>query len=83
MVTGNVAELESVPIAVINARFIGEKTIQSIAEQYTVGLREIAQPLRSALCGSMSAPGIFDVMNVLGREETLGRVEDVLELKKA
>ena len=60
-----------------------KKTIQSIAEQYTLGLREIAQPLRSALCGSMSAPGIFDVMNVLGREETLGRVEDVLELKKA
>ena len=37
------------------------------------------QPLRAALSGTTVSPGIFDVMVVLGREETLGRLDDVLE----
>ena len=55
-----------------------KETIQSIAEKSEIGLGKIAQPLRSALCGSMPAPGIFEVMNVLGKKETLGRLNDVL-----
>ena len=35
-------------------------------------LGEVAQPLRAALTGAATSPGIFDVMEVLGREETLG-----------
>ena len=36
----------------------------------------IAQPLRAALTGRSTSPGIFDVLTVLGREESLGRIED-------
>ena len=36
----------------------------------------IAQPLRAALTGRSTSPGIFDVLAVLGREESLGRLED-------
>ena len=36
----------------------------------------VAQPLRAALTGSLASPGLFEVMEVLGREETLGRIED-------
>ena len=55
-----------------------KKTINKMAELYDKKLGKIAQPLRFALCSSMPAPGIFDVMEVLGKEETLGRLDDVL-----
>ncbi|MBT3991393.1 MAG: glutamate--tRNA ligase [Rhodospirillaceae bacterium] len=52
--------------------------IKTLAENNDVGLGKIAQPLRSALSGSMPSPGIFEVMEVLGKEETLARIDDVL-----
>jgi glutamyl-tRNA synthetase len=42
-------------------------------------LGAVAQPLRAALTGSLASPGIFEVMDVLGREETLGRIADAAE----
>ncbi|HSV01303.1 MAG TPA: hypothetical protein VLI91_14480, partial [Roseiarcus sp.] len=38
-----------------------------------------AQPLRAALTGRSTSPGIFDVLAVLGREESLGRIVDQAE----
>jgi hypothetical protein len=35
---------------------------------------ESSQPLRAALTGRSTSPGIFDVLTVLGREESLGRI---------
>jgi hypothetical protein len=37
-------------------------------------LGQIAQPLRAALTGRLTSPGIFDVMDVVGKEETLRRL---------
>ncbi|TVR96556.1 MAG: glutamate--tRNA ligase [Rhodospirillales bacterium] len=42
-------------------------------------LRDLAQPLRAALTGRTVSPPIFDVMAVLGREESLGRLADTLD----
>jgi glutamyl-tRNA synthetase len=36
----------------------------------------VAQPLRAALTGRATSPGIFDVMAVLGKDETLFRLQD-------
>jgi len=44
-----------------------------------VKLGAVAQPLRAALTGSLASPGIFEVMEVLGRSESLGRIEDVAQ----
>ena len=44
--------------------------------QKGIKLGAVAQPLRAALTGSLASPGIFEVMEVLGREETLGRIAD-------
>jgi glutamyl-tRNA synthetase len=44
-----------------------------------IKLGAVAQPLRAALTGSLASPGIFEVMDVLGREETLGRLADAAE----
>lgn len=41
-------------------------------------LGAVAQPLRAALTGRATSPGVFDVLAVLGREESLGRIDDLL-----
>jgi glutamyl-tRNA synthetase len=55
-----------------------ETAIRELAERLGVGLGKIAQPLRAALTGSSTSPGIFDVLDVLGRDESLGRIDDQL-----
>jgi glutamyl-tRNA synthetase len=53
-----------------------ESEIRSFAAQKGTKLSAVAQPLRAALTGSVASPGIFEVMQVLGRDETLGRIAD-------
>ncbi|MPY68463.1 MAG: glutamate--tRNA ligase [Alphaproteobacteria bacterium] len=55
-----------------------EEAVRSLAEAESVKLGQIAQPLRAALSGSTASPGIFEVAAILGREETLGRIDDAL-----
>ncbi|MBT3238717.1 MAG: glutamate--tRNA ligase, partial [Rhodospirillaceae bacterium] len=52
---------------------------KAAAETADLKLGKLAQPLRAALTGSNVSPGVFEVMEVLGREESLGRIEDVLK----
>ncbi|WP_046865195.1 glutamate--tRNA ligase [Microvirga massiliensis] len=54
-----------------------EAVVRSHAEKIGVKLGQVAQPLRAALTGRSTSPGIFDVMAVLGREECLARLADV------
>jgi glutamyl-tRNA synthetase len=54
-----------------------EGEVRAGAAQAGVKLGEIAQPLRAALTGSAVSPGIFEVMEVLGRAEVLGRIKDI------
>jgi glutamyl-tRNA synthetase len=53
-----------------------EERVRAFADEADVPLGAIAQPLRAALTGSSASPGIFFVMEVLGRSETLGRISD-------
>jgi glutamyl-tRNA synthetase len=53
-----------------------EETVRGFAEAEQVKLGQVAQPLRAALTGSTTSPGIFDVMVALGRDESLGRIDD-------
>ena len=56
-----------------------ERCVRDFADAKGVKLGAVAQPLRAALTGSLASPGIFVVMEVLGREETLGRIADAVE----
>ncbi|MGA8383275.1 MAG: glutamate--tRNA ligase family protein, partial [Stellaceae bacterium] len=56
-----------------------ERCVRDLADAKGVKLGAVAQPLRAALTGSLASPGIFAVMEVLGREETLGRIADAVE----
>ncbi len=53
-----------------------EAVVRIYAEEAGAKLGQVAQPLRAALIGRTTSPGIFDVLAVLGREESLGRLED-------
>ncbi len=55
-----------------------EETIRRVADDAGVGLGKVAQPLRAALTGRSTSPGIFDVLVLLGREESIGRLDDSL-----
>jgi glutamyl-tRNA synthetase len=53
-----------------------ETAVRGVAERAGVKLGQVAQPLRAALTGRKTSPGIFDVLILLGREESLGRIAD-------
>ena len=53
-----------------------EATIRDVAESAGLKLGKLAQPLRAALTGRTTSPGIFDVLVLLGRDESLGRIAD-------
>jgi len=53
-----------------------EAAVRTVAEDAGVKLGATAQPLRAALTGRKTSPGIFDVLALLGREESLARIAD-------
>ena len=54
-----------------------EDQVTQFAEAQGHGLGTYAQPLRAALTGQARSPGIFDVLELLGRDESLARIDDV------
>jgi len=55
-----------------------EQIVRDYAERTGAKLGKIAQPLRAVLTGSTVSPPIFDVAEILGRDESLGRIGDAL-----
>jgi glutamyl-tRNA synthetase len=56
-----------------------EAAVRGVSETEGVKLGQVAQPLRAALTGRATSPGIFDVLVLLGREESLARIADRME----
>ena len=60
-----------------------ETAVRQVAETQGLKLGKVAQPLRAALTGRTTSPGIFDVLVLLGKGESLSRIEDqILEFKE-
>ena len=59
-----------------------EQAVREVAEALGVKLGQVAQPLRAALTGRATSPGIFDVLVLLGRDESLARVADAMNGKE-
>jgi glutamyl-tRNA synthetase len=53
-----------------------EAAVRDFSDAAGLKLGKVAQPLRAALTGRSISPGIFDVLEVLGREESLARLRD-------
>lgn len=58
-----------------------EIAVKALAEEAGIGLGKVAQPMRAALTGRTTSPGIFDVLVLLGRQESLERLSDALVSK--
>ncbi len=56
-----------------------DSAVRQVAEAAGVKLGKLAQPLRAALTGRTTSPGIFDVLALLGQGESLGRIADQME----
>jgi glutamyl-tRNA synthetase len=56
-----------------------DAAVRTVAEAEGVGLGKLAQPLRAALTGRTTSPGIFDVLALIGREESLARLTDQID----
>ncbi|MEM9196361.1 MAG: glutamate--tRNA ligase, partial [Pseudomonadota bacterium] len=59
-----------------------ETETKAFAEAEDLKLGKIAQPLRAALTGRTVSPPIFDVMAILGRDETLARLSDATGMRR-
>ncbi|MDA9523121.1 glutamyl-tRNA synthetase [Bradyrhizobium sp. CCBAU 11434] len=55
---------------------VTEAALRAFAEENSLKLGAVAQPLRAALTGRTTSPGIFEVLDVLGRQESLDRLKD-------
>jgi glutamyl-tRNA synthetase len=53
-----------------------EQAVRMFAEQRGIKLGAVAQPMRGALTGRTTSPGIFEVLTVLGKAESLARLGD-------
>ena len=55
-----------------------EKLFHEAAESRGLAIGKVAQPVRVALTGGTASPGIYDVVQILGREETLKRLDEAI-----
>jgi glutamyl-tRNA synthetase len=56
-----------------------EAAVRAFAASEALSLGKVAQPLRAALTGRTISPSVFDMMAIIGREESLARIEDCVE----
>jgi glutamyl-tRNA synthetase len=57
-----------------------ENMLRNLAVEKQVGLGKVAQPLRVALCGTTVSVSIFDAVEMLGKENTLARIDNTIRI---
>ncbi len=56
-----------------------ETMLRTLAREKQVALDKVAQTLRIAICGTTISPPIFDSVNMLGKKNTLARIDFTLK----
>jgi len=51
--------------------------VERLALSHDRKMGKLAAPLRAALSGRVTSPSVFDMMLVLGRDETIARLNDI------
>ncbi|ENN92251.1 glutamate--tRNA ligase [Bartonella bovis] len=59
-----------------------DETLRNYVQTQQLKFGDVAQPLRAALTGCASSPGVFDVLVLLGRDESLNRINDQIILSE-
>ena len=70
--TARLTELSAWNVSSIEAVF------PDVVTRHGVGLGKLAQPVRAAVSGSTASPGIYEVLELLGREKSLARLRAAL-----
>jgi glutamyl-tRNA synthetase len=74
LIAGAIEALQAAPEWTVEAL---DAAVRAHAEASGHKLGKLAQPMRAALTGKATSPGLFDVLEGLGREESLARLRDV------
>jgi len=56
-----------------------ESAIKGWMEENGIGMGKVMQPLRLSLVGSLKGPAVFDIMSLIGKEETVARIQKAIE----
>lgn len=56
-----------------------KETIHHFAEERSLGMGKVMMPLRLALVGELKGPDVPDIMNIIGKEETVARIEKAIK----
>jgi glutamyl-tRNA synthetase len=59
-----------------------EKGLKSLSESKQIGAGKIIHPLRLAVSGMGNGPGVYDIANIIGKEETINRIRKAIEILK-
>ena len=51
-----------------------ESNFKSFTDQRGIGIGKVMQPMRFLICGSLRGPSLFDLMELIGKEESLKRI---------
>ncbi|RKY23716.1 MAG: hypothetical protein DRP62_05345, partial [Planctomycetota bacterium] len=73
IIRGKIAAMEQITVENV------ENMLRGLAEEKQVGLGKVAQPLRVAICGTTVSMPIFDSVEMLGKENTLTRIDITLK----
>jgi glutamyl-tRNA synthetase len=57
-----------------------ENVFKGIVEKHALKLGNLAQPVRVAITGGTESPGIFEVLEIVGKEKTLRRIEKAIRM---
>ena len=57
-----------------------ETALRSAADDFGLKLGQLAAPLRVAITGRSVSPSLFEVMSILGKEESIKRIEDTISV---
>lgn len=56
-----------------------ENTVKNWMTEHEIGMGKIMQPLRLSLVGSLKGPHLFDIISIIGKEETISRINNAIE----
>ena len=57
-----------------------EGKVKSWIDENELGMGQVMTPLRLALVGAPKGPGVFDIMEVLGKDETIKRIQQAISV---
>ena len=59
-----------------------EKKIKDFIIEYDFSFGDVVQPIRFAISGTLNGPSVFTILSILGKETSLNRIDNILNMKR-